>query len=56
MVSAGGMGILGRTGRIYALAQAEDNAGEPATGYVFFNADQVRTLAAIADQLIPSDD
>lgn len=56
LAGAGGMGILGRTGRIYALAQAEDNAGEPAAGYVFFNSEQVRTLEAIADQLIPSDD
>jgi gluconate 2-dehydrogenase gamma chain len=56
LVGAGGMGLLGERGRIYALAQADDNAGQPAAGHFFFNADQVRTLEAIADQLIPPDD
>src|SRR6516225_960471 len=56
LVGAGGMGLWGETGRIYALAQTKNNAGKPAVGHLFFNADQVQTLEAISDQLIPPDD
>jgi gluconate 2-dehydrogenase gamma chain len=55
-VSFGSLGVLGKTGRIYALAHAQENKGNVAHGCRFFNGNQARTLEAICEQIIPLDD
>ena len=51
-----GLGLLGKTGKLYFLAHAQENVGEPADGCKFFNVGQARGLEAIIDQIIPPDD
>jgi gluconate 2-dehydrogenase gamma chain len=53
MVALGGTGLLGRSGRVYALAQAKENRGPVAASCEFFNPVQVRTLEAMLDRVIP---
>ena len=53
IVALGGSGLLGRGGRVYALAQAKENSGQVAASCGFFNPAQVRTLEAIVDRIIP---
>ena len=55
IAALGGSGLLGRSGRVYALAQAKENRGQPAPSCEFFNPAQVRTLEAMLDRIIPSD-
>ena len=56
LMGLGNLGLLGRTGRLWAMAQAGRNRGSLATGCVFFNTDQARTLDAMCDQIVPPDD
>ena len=56
LIGLGNVGLFGRTGRLWALAQAGQNRGALASGCVFFNASQARTLEAMCDQIIPPDD
>jgi gluconate 2-dehydrogenase gamma chain len=53
IVALGGSGLLGRSGRVYALAQATENRGQVAASCGFFNPAQVRTLEAMVDRIIP---
>lgn len=55
-VGLGGLGLLGRRGRVFALSEARENRGALAEGCQFFNESQARTLEAVCDQLIPPDD
>lgn len=56
LINCGSRGLLGTWGRTYALAQAQENGGEPAPNCQFFNVKQARTLEALCDQIIPPDD
>ena len=56
LVGFGNLGWFGRTGRLWALAQTGQNRGAMASGCVFFNVDQARTLEAMLDQIVPPDD
>jgi gluconate 2-dehydrogenase gamma chain len=53
IVTLGGAGLLGRHGRVYALAHAQENRGQVAASCEFFNPTQVRTLEAMLDRIIP---
>ena len=50
------LGLLGKTGKLYFLAHAQENVGATADGCKFFNVGQARALEAIIDQIIPPDD
>ena len=56
LVRMAALGLLGKSGNLYFLAHAQENVGELAEGCKFLNVSQARTLEAIADQVIPSDD
>lgn len=56
LVNVGSLGLLGKPGRIYALAQASQNTGSRAPGFLFFNPKQVGLLEAVCNQIIPPDD
>ena len=55
-VKMAAFGLLGKTGKLYFLAHAQENVGELADGCKYLNVSQARTLEAIADQIIPADD
>jgi hypothetical protein len=50
------VGLLGKSGTLYYLAHAQENAGELAEGCKFFNVKQATTLEAMVDEIIPPDD
>jgi gluconate 2-dehydrogenase gamma chain len=55
-IAIGNLSVLGRMGRLYAMARAGGNRGELAPGCVFFNVEQARTVEAVCDQIVPPDD
>jgi gluconate 2-dehydrogenase gamma chain len=56
LLQAAALGLLGKSGTLYYLAHAQENAGELAQGCKFFNVKQATTLEAIVDEIIPPDD